>query len=351
MTVRFAAPGVFPGIDARYAADLVESELSSPHLGPLLELPARGHHGALLGRTVAQLSELYGELTSYGWRLVPRPGADHLRATSLLESDVDTVADVRGERAELHQQAATAVKLDVLGPLSLAAQLHLPHGEKVLIDHGARRDVTASVAAGLAAHIEHVRRSVRPSAVTVMLLEPQYQQVRTGNVPTVSGYQTIRSLPRDEARTLLGNVIAAARAAGAEEVFLDLGETVQSDHVEDFWGHHESAVDGFALPMHGTGPHDWERAAELVESGAQFMASLLYAAESGAPPEVSQLAARLTQPWRRLGMPASSLSAFSVTPYGAQHRHRMAELSEAAAMRTLTRLRDTAEALTEHTVS
>src|SRR5690625_4556441 len=114
------------GTDYRGAAERTDSELSAPHLGPLLELPQRALHATLVGRAAAHLAELYAELTSYGWRLVQRPGADHSRAVSLLNSDVATLADVRGERAETRDDAPVPLTLEALGPVSLAAQLHLP---------------------------------------------------------------------------------------------------------------------------------------------------------------------------------------------------------------------------------
>ena len=324
----------------------MESELAAPHLSALPELTARGHHASLLGRSVAQLSELYAELTSYGWRLVQRPGADHLRASTLLGTDVDTLADVRGERQNDNDAAPSPLALNILGPLSLAARLHLPTGEKVLIDHGARRDLTDSLAAGLAEHIEHVLRSIQPAALTVVLLEPEHHRVRTGSIPTVSGYQSIRSLHRDEARRLIGTVVHALHRAGADEVVLDLGEPAGLDQIEDFRGRTEAQVEGFAMPVHRAGPQDWERTAELVESGAQVMAGLL--TPGTALPEVSRLAARITEPWQRLGMPASSLGSFTVAGLCAADRHLQSLWEEAAAMRTLTRLRATAEALTDH---
>lgn len=347
MTVRCAVPGTLPGRDFRRAAELVASELAAPHLAALCELPDRGHHGRLLGRAAAQLQELYTELTSYGWRLVARPGADDQRARALLRSDVDTLAEVRGERTEAGQAITDAVGLEILGPVSLAAQLHLPGGEKVLIDHGARRDLAQSLAAGAADHVAHVRRSVAPQRLRVTLLEPDYHRVRTGSVPTVSGYQSIRSLPRDETRGMLGVVIEALRQAGADELMLDFGSGAENEHTEDFRSQRGAEVDGFALPVHRATSADWERAAVLVEDGAQIVASLLHPEEPGALPEVSQLAARLVQPWQALGMPASSLSSFTVSAFGAAHRHLSAQLGEAAAMRTLTRLRDTAEALAD----
>lgn len=345
MSVRAAAPDIFPGADFRRATSLIESELTAPHLGVLPELSGRGHHGSLLGRSVAQLSELYAELTSYGWRLVQRPGTDQLRASSLLSSDVDTLADVRGERKQTTNSAAAPLALNILGPLSVASQLHLPNGEKVLIDHGARRDLAGSLAAGLTAHIEHVRRSISPNGLSVVVLEPDYERVCIGAVPTVSGYQSIRSLHRDEARQLIVTVLEAVRRAGVDEVFLDLGDPVTWEQIEDFQTRAEGYVDGFALPLHRATAPDWERTAELVESGAQVLARVLK--PSGAVSEVSELAASLSEPWQRLGMPASSFGSFVVSAHGAAERQVMRRWNEAAAMRALSRLQSTGAALSD----
>ena len=351
MTVRFAAPGVLPGTDYRRAAELLEAEVPAPHFSTVAELPARGHHASLLGRAAAQLSELYSELTSYGWRLVQRPGADHTRAANLLNADVDTVADVRGERAETLSGGTGPVSLEMLGPVSLAAQLHLPGGEKVLIDHGARRDVAQSLAEGLGDHLAHVRRATGAEALQVVVLEPDYTRVRSGHVPTASGYHTIRSLPRDETRALLENVVDSLRRGGAESVVLDFGHPVTDDHVEDFRGRSTAGVDGFALPVHQAEAGDWERAAELTEGGAQLLASLLrpedVSADTAVLPEVTRLAAGLAQPWGALGMPPESLESFTVTGFGAAERSRMADLGQSGAARAVARLLGCAEALTD----
>lgn len=351
MSIRFATPGVLPGTDYRRTVELVEAEVPAPHLTGVPELPMRGRHASLLARSTAQLSELYAELTSYGWRLVQRPGADQHRAATLLTSDVDAVADVRGERAETLGPVPSPMQLEVLGPVSLAAQLHLPGGEKVLSDHGARRDAAQSLAAGLASHLAHVQRAASVQQLHVVLLEPDYEQVRTGNVPTVSGYRTLRSLAREETREMLGVVVDSLRRAGAENVVLDFGRPVTEEHVEDFRGRSAAAVDGFGLPAPQAEPGDWERAAELVEDGAQLRVSLLRPEDldgtAAALPEVTRLTARVTQPWSALGMPVTSLESFCVTGFGAAHRGRMTELSHPDAMRTLTRLLATAEALTD----
>lgn len=348
-SLRATAPAVFPGTDPRRAAECLQAELEAPHLIPLPELPGRGHHSSRLGRSVAQLSELYAELTSYGWRLIPRPGADHQRTTHLMRADVDALADVLGERAEGRGGSARGLMLEMLGPVSLAAQLALPTGEKALIDHGARRDLSESLAAGVVGHLEHVRRTCSPERLSVVLQETDYGRVRSGQVPTVSGYRTIRSLGRDETRTMIGVMAKMLRDAGADEIFLDLGVAPEQEHLEDFHGHTGSRVDGFALPVNRLHNADWERVAELTESGTRWLAGMLRLGEASWDelPQVTTLSRRLTEPWQALGMAPSSLEAFTLTSFiGRDHQHP-ASLQEAAVLRSVTRLRDTAEALTD----
>lgn len=351
MTIRAAAPGVLPGTDYQLWTARLAAELNPPHPAPLVELPARGHHATALGRGVAQLTELYAELTSYGWRLVQRPGADDHRATRLLAADVDTLADVHGERAESSGEPPGPLRVEVLGPISLAAQLHLPSGEKALIDHGARRDLADSLADGLRRHMSHLRRAVPGGIIDITVLEPDYSRVLQGEVPTASGYRRIRSLEREELRDLLGRVLRSLSQSAADTVTLDFGSPVSAEQVEDFQSSGSASVDGFAFPTRAASTGDWERAAELAEEGAQLHASLLHPREAAGDdavlPQVRELAARIAEPWRRLGMPAHSLEAFTVTAYGAEHRTHMTHLSDDSALGAMNRLLGAANALTD----
>ncbi|WP_218220518.1 hypothetical protein [Nesterenkonia sp. Act20] len=362
MTLRSAAAGVMPGTDLMRSARLQAAELPAPHLPGLPELPDRGLHSGLLARGLAQLSELSAELTSYGWRLTQRPGADDQRIRGWLRSDVDTLADVRGHRAETGADPdddglAPPLVLELMGPISLMAGLALPSGEKVLIDHGARRDLAASLANGTAEHVAHVRRACAPSSLTVIITEPDYARARGGKIPTVSGYRTIRSLDRDETRGHIGLMIEALQSSGVEEVLLDLGGVVESEHLEDFRAGRGPSVHGFGVDLPVMEAAGWERTAELVESGATVLASMLTGAETAAAattglPQVSELSRRVQQPWHRLGMPLDGLENFLLV--GSSDRHRgeparshVASLGEPSAMRVLTRVRDTSEALRE----
>ena len=141
--------GPWPGEDPAEAARIIRGELGSPHLPFLAELPDRGVGSDALGRTASLLVELAVDVQPHGWRLVDRPGKDLQRARSALSTDINILADViagRGRRVGRYQDPAA-------GPLSLAAGLHLHNGERALIDYGARRDIAASLAAGLA-HIQ-----------------------------------------------------------------------------------------------------------------------------------------------------------------------------------------------------
>lgn len=350
--VGFSAPPVLPGTEIRHRLGLLHTELGDGDVAALSLLPQRGHYASLTGRAIAGLSELYAELTSYGWRLTQRPGADVARASTLREADVDTLADVRGERAESGHQIPNTVAVTLLGPVSLAATLHLPGGEKVLIDHGARRDLAQSLSAGTAEHLAHLRRSTGAQRLRVVVYEPDMGRVRRGDVPTVSGYRTIRSLPRDEVRSLVGEFLGSLRSSGADEVFLDVTAAPSGELVEDFRSRDngrltELAVDGFSLNAGARSSAEWEQLAQLVEDQSQLILPLLHPGETGHIPQVSQLASRLHEPWQALGMPTSSWDAFTLTPCAVEAAEEVSELSDAALMRAVTRVRDTASALTD----
>ncbi|MCH8564467.1 hypothetical protein LTH96_01755 [Nesterenkonia sp. LB17] len=372
MPLRSTAAGVMPGTNLLRSAELQAAELPAPHLPGLPELPGRGLHSQLLGRSLAQLSELATELTSYGWRLTQRPGADDQRARGWLRSDVDTLADVRGQRREAGLDTpddggfAAPLVLELLGPISLMAGLALHSGEKVLTDHGARRDLAASLATGVAEHLTHVRRACAPSSLTVIITEPDYTRARGGLIPTVSGYRSIRALDREEARGHLGLMIETLRGTGVEEILLDLGGSVEPEHMQDFRAAQGPRASGFSVDLTVMQALGWERTAELVESGATMLASTLTGAETAAAarpasrdaarrgetqlPPVSDIARRLRGPWDRLGMPLNSLESFILVGSADRHqgepaRSQFAALTEPAAMRVLTRVRDTAEAL------
>ena len=218
---RATLAGAWPGADPVAAARDVLNALGHPHQPPLPELPARGPGSDPVGRTAALLEGLAVDLQPHGWRLVAEPGMDRRRAVSALRSDVNALTDVAGEAGIVLEELVVRVA----GPMSLAAGLWLPGGERSLSDSGARRDVVQSLAAGLGEWIRSLRTALGPARLTVLLDEPDAAAVLSGALPTASGYRTVRSIPRSEVRQGWTTVAESVLEAGAAGVVYAPGRT------------------------------------------------------------------------------------------------------------------------------
>lgn len=203
--------GSHPGDDQRAfdeAVQLVLGELSLPYLP---EVPGRGPYADMVGRTLAVLSGLAADLQPAGWRLQDSPGIDHRRAVSLLSQDLDALE-------EKAQDYAGPLKVQVTGPWTLAAMVERPRGDRVLADHGARRELAESLAEGLDALVATVARRVPGASVIVQVDEPALPAVLAGSVPTASGFSRHRSVDAAVAAASLELIFSTIRSAGAEPV-------------------------------------------------------------------------------------------------------------------------------------
>jgi hypothetical protein len=198
-----AATGVgsLPGTDPAEAAALVVGEL--PDLPHLAELPHRGAGADAVGRTSALLVGLPVELVPSGWRVAAHDGRDVRRARDFLSWDLDALesaaADFEGP-----------LKVQALGPWTLAARLELPNGHKVASDHGATRDLAESLAEGLGEHLVTIAARIPGATPVLQLDEPDLPAVLGGRVPTPSGYGTVRSVERGTAEQHLNRVLEVA---------------------------------------------------------------------------------------------------------------------------------------------
>lgn len=179
-----------------------------PGLAHVPELPGRGATANLTGRGLAVVAGLGADLQPAGWRLTDASGVDHRRARSLLAQDLDAV--------EEQAQGYTGVfKLQVAGPWTLAATVEKPRGDKVLSDHGARRELAQALAEGLRSHVADVRRRVPgASELLVQIDEPCLPDVLAGRIPTASGFGRHRTVHPPEASDTLGWVAAAVEESG-----------------------------------------------------------------------------------------------------------------------------------------
>ncbi|MFJ8229072.1 methionine synthase [Streptomyces sp. NPDC094448] len=293
---RGAATGVgsLPGGDAREAAKTVTGSFEDfPHLP---ELPARGPGADMIGRTLGLLVEMYAHVEPSGWRVGDRPGRDTRRARSWLGEDLDALE-------EFTQEYEGTLKVQAVGPWTLAAALELRNGESALGDPGACRDITGSLAEGLRAHLAEVRRRIPGARVVLQLDEPSLTAVLRGRVRTASGYRTHRAVDRQLVEAGLREVIgdetvlvhscapdvpvALLRRAGAAGISLDFGLLTERD---------EEAI------------------GEAVEGGTTLFAGVVPSTDTGlSDPAGSVMGVRTL--WRRLGLNPGTLSdSVVITP-------------------------------------
>jgi hypothetical protein len=191
--------GSMPGGDARETAKTVTGTFEDfPYLA---ELPARGPGADMIGRTVGMLVEVYARVEPSGWRVGDRPGRDTKRSRAWLGEDLDALE-------EFTQGYQGPLKVQAVGPWTLAASLELRNGEAALSDPGACRDLTGSLVEGVSAHLAEVRRRI-PGAVPVLQLdEPSLTAVLRGRIRSASGYRTHRAVDRQVVEDALRQVMA-----------------------------------------------------------------------------------------------------------------------------------------------
>ncbi|HZJ07623.1 MAG TPA: methionine synthase [Nocardioidaceae bacterium] len=204
--------GSLPGRDSADYTEAVRTVFDeTPDLPYLPELPGRGVAADMIGRALAVMSGLAADLQPAGWRLTDSPGVDLRRARSLLAQDLDAVE-------EQAQGFAGRFKIQVAGPWTMAASVERPRGDRVLADHGARRELAQALAEGLREHVADVRRRLPSSTIVVQVDEPALPAVMGARIPTASGFSRHRSVDAPEAAPALEWVFDAITSAGATPV-------------------------------------------------------------------------------------------------------------------------------------
>ncbi|MFD9594877.1 methionine synthase [Kitasatospora sp. NPDC059973] len=285
-----AATGVgsLPGTDAREAARTATGALEQ--LPFLPELPARGPGADMIGRSAGLLVELFAQTEPSGWRFTDRPGRDTRRARAWLGEDLDALE-------EFTQGYQGALKVQAVGPWTLAASIELKHGEKALADPGARRDIAGSLTEGLRRHLDEVRRRIPGAAVVLQLDEPSLPAVLTGGVRTASGFQRLRSVDRQVAEEALREVI---RSVDVPVVVHCCAPDVPIPLLR------RAGVAGVSLDFSLLTEREDEQLGEAIEAGTVILAGVVPPTD-GAPAQSTALSdpagsvQGVRTLWRRLG--------------------------------------------------
>jgi len=284
-----------PGTDPAEAMRIVLGEL--PDLPHLAELPVRGVGADLTGRTAGLLVDLPVQATTTGWRFAGRPGRDLSRARGLLATDLDALEETAGDyRGPL--------KIQVCGPWTLAATIELARSQDpALADPGAVADLTSSLAEGVRAHVDEVRKRVPGAQVLLQLDEPALPLVLAGDVPTASG---LNRLPVPESADAEAGLRTVIQAAGVFTLVHSCGPAVPFGMI--------GAVGAQAVSLDVSQLRRGEEdgLAEIVEAGLGILAGAIPAAPAAVPragaaaPEPGVTARRVVELWRRMGWPAAA---------------------------------------------
>jgi methionine synthase II (cobalamin-independent) len=288
--------GSMPGEDQPAYDEAVRAVLGElPDLPHLPEVPRRGATATMTGRAVAVLAELGADLQPAGWRLTDTAGVDHRRARSLLAQDLDGLE-------EQAQGYAGTFKVQVAGPWTLAATVERPRGDKVLADHGARRELAQSLAEGLRDHVADVRRRLPGvDRLVVQVDEPALPAVLAGSVPTASGFGRHRTVDLPEASQAVEWVLEAIAGADAEP-----------------WVHccapgaplavlRKAGAQGLSVDLAVLSAADHDALAATIEAGGTVALGVVPALEPAAVPSDSEVTQRVLRWLDMLGLDAEGL--------------------------------------------
>ncbi|MFK0257722.1 methionine synthase [Streptomyces sp. NPDC090445] len=296
MTASATGVGSLPGGDAREAAKTATGSFEDfPYLP---ELPARGPGADMIGRSLGLLVDLYAHVEPSGWRISDRPGRDTRRSRSWLGEDLDALE-------EFTQGYQGKLKVQAVGPWTLAAALELHSGEAVLRDAGACRDLAASLAEGLRAHLADVRKRIPGAEIVLQFDEPSLTSVLRGRVRTASGYQTYRAVDRQVVEGALRELFAVHD-----------GEVVVHSCAPEvpFGMLRRAGAAGVSFDFSLLTEREDDALGEAVESGMKLFAGVVPGTDAPlSDPGGSVMGVRKL--WRRLGLaPGTLAESVVVTP-------------------------------------
>ena len=271
-----------------------------PHL---VELPGRGVGADLIGRAGALLVDISIDTVPRGYRIAPGRRAVTRRAISLLDEDLDALEEA-WEKAGL-RGSERVVKVQAPGPVTLAAHLELPGGHRALTDSGAVRDLTASLAEGVAQH--RARLALRlGSPVVVQFDEPSLPAALAGRLTGVTSLNPVHPVDESVVTTLLDECV---EAVGGDVALHSCAADLPWKLLQ------RSKISALSIDADTLTAADLDGIGEFVDSGRTVLFGVVPATAPGPPPSAEQIAATVAGVTDRLGFSRSVLrDRVGVTP-------------------------------------
>lgn len=303
MSVFASATGVgsWPGSSARQAAEIVVGELHRlPHL---VELPERGVGADLIGRAGALLVDIAIDTVPRGYRIATGRRSVTRRAVSLLDEDIDALEEA-WETAGL-RGGDRVVKVQAPGPVTLAAHLELPGGHRAITDNGAVRDLTRSLAEGVAVLRAQLARRLE-AAVVVQFDEPSLPAALAGRLTGVTSFSPVHPVDESVVVQLLDECVAVVGG----EVAVHCCATGLPWKVLQ-----RSAIAAVSVDVQALTAADLDGVGEFVESGRTVLLGAVPTVVSGPELSVRQVATTVAEVTDRLGFARAVLrDRIGVTP-------------------------------------
>ena len=288
-------------MSAGEAAEVIVGELH--HLPHLVELPGRGVGADLIGRAGAILVDISIDTVPRGYRIAPGRRSVTRRAVSFLDEDIDALEEA-WEKAGLRGSGRT-VKVQAPGPVTLAAHLELPGGHRAITDTGAVRDLTRSLAEGMAAVRAQIARRLECDVV-VQFDEPSLPAALSGRLTGVSALAPVHPVDEAVVTQLLDECV---EVAGGEVAVHSCAAGLPWKLLQ------RSAIAAVSVDVNTLTAADLDGVGEFVESGRTVLLGAVPITVTGAPPSAAQIAATVAGVTDRLGFARDVLrDRIGVTP-------------------------------------
>ncbi|MGP4053528.1 methionine synthase [Mycobacterium sp. 4D054] len=303
MSVFATATGIgsWPGTSARDAAEVVVGELHRlPHL---VELPGRGVGADMIGRAGALLVDIGLDIVPRGYRIAQGRSSATRRAAGLLDEDMDALEEA-WEKAGL-RGTGRVVKVQAPGPVTLAAQLELGGGHRAITDRGAVRDLTTSLAEGVAAHRAELARRLE-SPIVVQFDEPSLPAALAGRLTGVTSLNPVHPVDESLVTALLDE---CAEAVGGEAAVHCCAAEVPWKVLQ------RSVISAVSVDLGTLTAADLDGIGEFVESDRTVLLGAVPATAPDPRPAAEQIAASVATVTDRLGFARDVLrSRIGITP-------------------------------------